>query len=140
MRAVHWSIALMCALPLACGSSGSGTAAADPTPAGAALVIRGAELPAGTLLSGLRGRVPGILIRTDAGACPSITFRGQRSALRQGNPSVYIDGTLMSDTCILTGIQAADVDFVEVYTSGAGAQRDAQSNPFGAIFVYRVRQ
>jgi len=137
MNATAWPLVLICTLAAACSSTG--TAAGDPTPDASAIIVRGSEM-SGTLLTGLRGRVAGMVVRTDAGACPSITFRGQRSMLRQGNPSVYVDGAMMADTCILAQIHAADVDFVEIYTGSATGQREAQNNPFGAIFVYRVRR
>lgn len=72
------------------------------------------------------------------GDCPRVMFRGQRSARNQGNPSVYVDGTLIHNTCILAQIQASDVDRVEVFPSGNTSRPGIQRNPFGLILVFRV--
>jgi hypothetical protein len=57
----------------------------------------------------------------------------------QENPYVYVDGAMMADTCVLTQINAADVDYVEVSTSGNSSRAGVQRNPFGLILVFRVR-
>jgi hypothetical protein len=104
-----------------------------------AIIIRGSDMT-GNLLDALHARLPTMTVRKETNACPSITFRGQRSSQRQNNPSVYVDGTLMTDTCILLLIAAVDVDSVEVYPSGISARSGAQRNPAGAIVVHRSRQ
>lgn len=102
-----------------------------------AIVVRGSEI-AGSLLDGLRTRVPMMTVSTPTGECPRIVFRGPRSMRNQGNPSVYVDGTLMRDTCVLYQISATDIDYVEVYPSGITSHAGVQRNPFGLILVYRV--
>jgi hypothetical protein len=136
------SLAVLLAFTLAtaCTPSRSATPAGEPTPDRSGIVIRGSEMSAGTLLDGLRTRVPAIMIGRQSGACPAIIFRGQRSMLGQGNPSVYVDNTLMSDTCILAQIPTADVDWVEVYPGDSAGKAGMQRNPFGSIFVYRLRR
>jgi hypothetical protein len=57
----------------------------------------------------------------------------------QGNPSVYLDGTLMSDTCLLSQMPASDIRSVEVYPSGNTSRPGIQRNPFGIIMVFRHR-
>ena len=106
---------------------------------GGVTVVQGSELSAGNLLDALRTRVPTMAVSTRSGECPRIVFRGVRSQ-NQGNPSVYVDGTRMLDTCVLTQIPAADVDYVEVHPSSASSPPGIQRNPFGLILVYRLRQ
>jgi hypothetical protein len=102
-------------------------------------VVRGADI-SGNVLDGLRGRVAGMTITARPGECPLITLRGSRSSANRGNPSVYVDGTLMRDTCILAQIPGIDVDFVEIYPGGASARTGVGRNPFGLILVFRHRR
>jgi hypothetical protein len=102
-----------------------------------AIVVRGSEL-SGNLLEGLRSRIPTMTVTTPSGECPRIVFRGPRSIRNQGNPTVYVDGTLMRDTCVLYQISATDIDYVEVYPSGISSHPGVQRNPFGLILVYRL--
>lgn len=121
----------------ACGGKRANDADYAPRVDRSVIVVRGSDM-SGNLLDGLRMRVPTMMVgNRQAGACPQIMFRGPRSIRNQGNPSLYVDGALMVDTCILTQITAADVERVEIYTnSNAGSQR----NPFGTIMVYRLRE
>jgi hypothetical protein len=104
----------------------------------AAIVVRGSEL-SGNLLEGLRSRIPTMTVSTPTGECPRIVFRGPRSIRNQGNPTVYVDGTLMRDTCVLYQMSATDIDYVEIYPSGIASHPGVQRNPFGLILVYRLR-
>jgi hypothetical protein len=134
-----WPLAVLLVSVAACGGGGTAQPAPEPTQDRSATVIQGADM-AGSLLDGIRTRVPTMTIRRDSGRCPSIMFRGSRSAERQGEPSIYVDGTLMADTCILQQIAAEDVDFVEVYPSGIASRPNIRRNPFGVIFVQRIRR
>ena len=58
----------------------------------------------------------------------------------QPQPTVYIDGTLLSDTCALTSVSPNDLDRVEVYTSGDTPYATIRRNPAGVIIVYRKRE
>ena len=118
----------------ASGAAGGGNDGSD----GSMVRIEGANLT-GNLLDGLRLRVPAMLVTTRAGECPLIMFRGQRSMTTQGNPSVYVDGTLMGDTCPLTQISTGDVLAVEVYPGGITSRAGVRRNPFGIIMVFRNR-
>ncbi|MBI4419411.1 MAG: hypothetical protein HY560_01185, partial [Gemmatimonadetes bacterium] len=111
---------LLCAV-IGCGGGQISGQGIDPAPEGPGIVVRGSELT-GNLLDGLRVRVPTMSVAYPVGECPRIVFRGQRSLRNQGNPSVYVDGTLMGDTCGLTQILASDVDHVEIYPSGNTAR------------------
>jgi hypothetical protein len=134
-----WSLIILCVLGTACSGGGTAQPAREPTQDRSAVVINGEDM-AGNLLDGIRTRVRTMTIRRQSGACPTIIFRGTRSAERQGNPSVYVDGTLMSDTCILQQIPSDDVDFVEIYPSGISSRPNIRRNPFGVIFVQRIRR
>jgi hypothetical protein len=112
---------------------------AESAGAGAATIVRGSEMN-GMLLSGLQARVPAMSVQTTSSACPRIVFRGQRSALQQGDPTVYVDGTRMQDTCILLQIPVLEVDYVEIYMGSAGRPAGLPPNPFGTILVHRHRR
>lgn len=100
-------------------------------------IVRGSEM-SGTLLEGLRTRVPTMRVYTNTGTCPQIVLRGIRSGRNQGNPSIYVDGALMADTCILQQILASDVDRVEIYMGGNAPNIGLPRNPFGFILIYRI--
>ncbi|HEX6559949.1 MAG TPA: hypothetical protein VF021_10815 [Longimicrobiales bacterium] len=129
---------VLCGLIGACAGAPSGAKPSEPAD-GSATVIRGSEF-SGTVLEGLRTRYPAARISTEGSVCPRIMFRGQRSLQFQGNPGVYVDGTLMSDTCVLTQITSLDVDFIEVYPSGITSRATVQRNPFGLILVFRRKE
>ena len=122
----------------AIGCSGRTSTDADGPSAGA-IVLRGAELPSTNLLDAMRGRISSMTVSTRSGECPRITFRGQRSVRNQENPGVYVDGTRMLDTCILTQIPTSEIDFVEVYPGGNSARSNIPRNGFGLIVIFRRR-
>jgi hypothetical protein len=121
-----------------CRTSGGGGTAA-PGSDGSMIQIDGSELSRGTLLDAIRIRVPAMLVTDRSGQCPLVMFRGQRSMTTQDNPSVYVDGTLMSDTCALQQISVTDVRSVEVYPGGLASRPGIRRNPFGIIMVFRNR-
>lgn len=132
----------MCVAAAACGSRQGATRSTveDARVAdGSATVVRGSEL-SGNFLQSLRNRVPSMTVSERSGECPRITFRGQRSIRNQDNPAVYVDGTRMIDTCILTQISTAEVERVEVYPGGTTSRVGIQRSPFGLILIYRVRE
>ena len=100
-----------------------------------ALVIQGSDL-VGDVLDALRQRVQNMTVTYPVNGCPRIAFRGHRTS---GNPSVYVDGTLIGDTCVLTQISSNDIDRVEVYRSGGASRAGIPGNPNGVILVYRIR-
>lgn len=128
----------LCGALAGCATKQTGQNDGEPIRDASAIVVRGSDL-AGNLLDGLRTRIPTMTVSTPAGECPRIVFRGPRSIRNQGNPSVYVDGTLMRDTCVLTQITGTDVDHVEVYPSGNTSHVGVQRNPFGLILVFRLR-
>jgi hypothetical protein len=107
---------------------------------GTGTVIQGEELWAtgGRLLDGLRGRVSTMTVARPAGACPQVQLRGQRTIMGPTRPEVYVDGTRMTDTCILDQIRAAEVKRVEIYPGGLSARAGYASSSNGLIVVFLV--
>lgn len=129
-----------CAVLFACtGRSTMTSTGGERAPDRSAIVIQGSEL-VGSLLDGLRTRLPAMTVSTQNTACPVIIFRGTRSIRNQGNPSVYVDGTLMADTCVLQQINSNDVDRVVIYPSGLVSEPGVRQNASGVILVHRVRE
>ena len=139
MKAFQTLSLTLCGLALGCGATRNEPAAPRPASDGSAIVVRGSDL-SGTLLDGLRVRVPTMMVSNQSGGCPNIMFRGPQSIRNQANPSIYVDGTLMVDTCILTQITASDVERVEIFPSGGTSRPGIRRNPFGVIMVFRVRE
>jgi hypothetical protein len=109
-----------------------------PSPNRSAILIRGSEM-SGSVIESMRTRIPTMRISTGTGPCPRIVFRGQLS-VSQANPSVYVDGTLTSDTCALNEISPNDIDFVEIYPSGDTPRATIRRNPSGLILIFRRRE
>jgi hypothetical protein len=106
-----------------------------------ATVVRGTELTtSGVLLEALALRVPGMRVTRPTGDCPLVSLRGDRGPTRAGNPAVYVDGTRMSDTCVLLQIASADVDRVELYPLASARVEGYVAGPGGLILVFRTRR
>lgn len=125
-------------LPLVLGCSANPASTHSPElPDGSAIIVHGSEF-SGSVLDALHSRVPSARVSQQPTGCPTIMFRGARSIRNQRNPSVYVDGTLMLDTCILQQISSTDVDRIEVYANGMVSRANVQPDPFGIIMVYRI--
>lgn len=120
----------------ACARPRSPVESARPEPDGSALILRGADLGGNNLLDALRTRVQNVTVTYTQIGCPRITLRGRRAG---GNPGIYIDGTLLGDTCALQDLSSSDVEFVEIYRSGNTRRPGIRSNPNGLILVFRAR-
>ena len=118
----------------ACGPTRSTANDTHPEPDGSAVILRGPDLGGGNLLDAMRTRVQNVSVTTSQTGCPRITFRGRRA-----NPSIYIDGTLLGDSCALQNVSTSDVEFVEIYRSGNTRRPGYRNNPGGLILVFRVR-
>jgi hypothetical protein len=106
---------------------------------GGAIVLRRDELGAGmSLLDALEARVQGMQVSRRTGACPVVSVRG-RTSDRATGASVYVDGTLMRDTCILQQLRAADVQRVELYPVTGTPPRGYRAGTGGTIVIFRVR-
>jgi hypothetical protein len=123
----------------ACGGTNAKQSDSAPVPDRQATVLRGSDLAGGSLLDVLRTRVAGITVRTQDQACPLVSFRGTRSVRNQGAPTIYVDKTLMADTCILQQMSTTEVERVEVFPSGITSLPSIQRNANGVIMIYRIR-
>ncbi|HEX6066610.1 MAG TPA: hypothetical protein VFZ04_20390, partial [Longimicrobiales bacterium] len=103
-----------------------------------AIVIQGTDVT-GTILNTLRTRIPSMRVVSDGGRCPRIAFRGDVSARNQTPPSIYVDGTLTADTCVLDIVPGHEVERIEVYTSGDTPHSEIRRNSSGVILIYRRR-
>ena len=121
-----------------CASRAGDAPESDGPSNGNAVIIRASEISGG-VLQAIRTKIPSVRVATGAG-CPQIAFRGNLSFNNQPNPTVYIDGTLLADTCALTTVSANELERVEVYTSGDTPYPSIRRNPAGVIIVYRRRE
>src|SRR4051812_21743745 len=130
-------LALLCCVA---GGCASGKNAVQPTNTGerSAVVIHGSDVNAG-VIDAIRLRIPGTRISTGSSRCPHIIFRAEKSIRNQGDPTVYVDGTRMADTCSLLDVAAGDIDHIAVYPSGMTQIASIERNPFGLILIYRRR-
>src|SRR5687768_6443500 len=117
---------IVCCISVACAGRAS-QPQTDPASNGSAIIIRSADI-SGNVVQALRTKIPSIRV-SGSGACPQIAFRGNVSLQNQPNPTVYIDGTLLADTCALTSVSSNELDRVEVYTSGDTPYPAIRRNP-----------
>jgi hypothetical protein len=129
---------LLCCVLIGCAGQRTGTDKANEAATRPGLVMRGTEM-SGSVINALQTRMPSARINT-RGPCPQIVFRGDLSARNPTNPSVYVDGTLMGDTCVLNSIYAQDVDRVEIYSNGNTPYSTIQRNASGVILIFRRRE
>lgn len=104
-----------------------------------AVVLTGAALTdgPGSLLETMRGKIPNFRMQRPAGgACPEISLRGHPSFTGLVNPDVYVDGARATDTCILDGLRAHDVERVEVYPMGFTTRPGYRTHAPGLILVF----
>lgn len=122
----------------ACGASTGAGDEADVRGQSGGTAIYGEALRdgSGSVLETLRGKVPGLDIRSDAGPCPRITLRNDASYQTQVNPLVYVDGTRAMDTCVLESLRGRDVERVEVYPTGVTPRPGYDMHAHGLILVF----
>jgi TonB-dependent receptor-like protein len=107
--------------------------------AGSGTVIGRSQLgrAGGDLLTALQGRVPNLRVERIPGRrCPLVIMRGERTLNGSPDPVIYVDGTSMNDTCILTQLRAADVSSVELYPGGVSMRAGYGASPNGLILVF----
>ena len=137
MRSLAISQLIVCCMLAGCAGSKTVDDNGSPTNS-SGTTIRGSEM-AGNILNALRTRIPSIRV-TATDACPRIAFRGALSMSNQPNPSIYVDGTLMGDSCVLTSINGQDVDRVEVFPSGDTPYATIRRNASGIILIFRRKE
>jgi hypothetical protein len=113
-------------------------ATADTSARGGATVVQGADLVSrgGSLLEALKGRVSNMRVDRMQGRCPLITLRGQKTIIGSTDPTIYIDGTRMGDTCSLDQVQVVSVERVEVYAGGISPPPGYAPAANGTILVF----
>ncbi len=121
-----------------CGGARSEPKASSATSANA-IVIRNDDMT-GTILNTLRTRIPSMRVSMQSDRCPRIAFRGDLSARNTPGPTIYIDGTLTADSCVLDMVPGHDVDRIEVYTSGSTPHSGIRRNPAGVILIFRRQE
>ena len=137
MASRSYSLLLACCALAGCSAARTEPRASAATSANA-IVIQGTEMT-GTILNTLRTRIPSMRVGSDGGRCPRIAFRGDLSARNQPPPSIYIDGTLTADTCVLDMVPGHEVERIEVYTSGDTPHSEIRRNSSGIVLIYRRR-
>ena len=138
-RMAPWStlaLALLLVAGTGCGGSRGGASSGDIERRGSGTILRFGT--SGPLLEAISARMPTMRIVYPPGECPQIFFRGMRTIRSAGRPSVYVDGTLVQGTCILSQLSASEVDRVEVYPGGESVQPGVSANPAGVILVFRL--
>jgi hypothetical protein len=105
-----------------------------------ATVLTGTQLvDAGpTLLEALASRVMNLSVNRREGRCPALILRGEKTVHGRRGATVYLDGTRLGDTCILSQISTRDVERVEVYPSGSAADPRYVADASGLIVIFRV--
>ena len=110
---------------------------------GSATVVSAEQLREsnGSLLRAIMGKVPNMKVSYTVGMnrCPSIAMRSFEDHRGNDRPSVYVDGTHVTDTCILETLDAREVDRVEVYPMGFTTRPGYATNGAGLILVFLRR-
>lgn len=92
----------------------------------------------GTLLSALAARMSSMGVLR-GGECPLIVLRGRTTVSHPTNPGVYVDGARATNTCVLEGLNVADVHRVEVYPMGVAQNGAYEGHAGGLILVFMRR-
>lgn len=122
----------------ACRARSTDTPGAIAEAAGSSVIVITGEELGSNVLDGLRHRIPAMQVNYVSGNCPAIVFRGSRSIRAQGDPLIYVDGTQVQGTCVLTQMSPRDIQYIEVYPSGNVARAGIRRSPFGVILVRRI--
>ena len=79
-------------------------------------------------------------IQRSSGACPQVNLRSHATFKTVVNPHVYVDGTRITDTCILESLRTRDVESVEVYPMGYTKRPGYGTHAHGLILVFMRSQ
>ncbi len=97
--------------------------------------------PTWTVLQAIAGFVPNVKTSSDGtpNGCPQVDIRGHDSVSGSSNPTVYVDGTRASDTCVLSSLLTPQVLRVEVYPLGVTPRAGYMTSPHGLILIFLKR-
>jgi hypothetical protein len=101
------------------------------------IVLEDAQLQraSGSLLHTLTGVVSQLRVR-GRDICPRLEMRGRNSIQGPSDPSVYLDGTMAGNTCLLEQLRSADVRRVEVYPMGVTSRPGYRASSGGLILLF----
>lgn len=138
-----------------CGSHRTEAGAREPAPAtssdsvataeedgvfaengGIVVTGRALEDGPGTVLAAMSGKVPNMRVHRVQNACPEIMLRSTVNFKGLVNPSVYVDGTRATDTCVLDSLRTSDVSRIEVYPLGFTTRPGYGRHAHGLILVF----
>lgn len=96
------------------------------------------------LLQAMESYIPQVRVNYNPGTtagdrCPLVSLRGPLTGTALSNPLVYLNGTRMTNTCILTRIRTGELERVEIYPSGFTARSGYVTHPHGLILVFSRR-
>lgn len=101
-------------------------------------VLSSSQLGSGSdVLEALESRIATMRVDRASSRCPRISLRGVRSLLGSSDPTVYVNGTRMANTCALSSIRPADVRRVEVYP-GVTGRPGYRPSPNGMVLIFLV--
>jgi len=100
-------------------------------------VVTSADLRGRTVLEALALRVADLRVEQHPTECPHLTLRSARSLPSNGVVSVYVDGALAKDTCVLGKFGPGEVERVEAYPGGITSRTGYARNEYGLILIFR---
>lgn len=86
------------------------------------------------LLDVLQRHIPNLTVMQTSD-CPQVHLRGTATIMTRSDPAIYVSGQRAANTCILMGLSTADIDHVEVYSSGV-PRGGYQTDPYGVILIF----
>jgi hypothetical protein len=109
---------------------------------GSAIVLTGGQLvdSGPTVIDALSSAVANLTVQRRDGRCPEITIRGAKTIYGQRGPVVYLDGTRLGDTCVLSQLSTRDIERIEVYASGASPDPRYGAGTSGLILVFSAHR
>ncbi len=145
IRSYRFALPILPLLFAACATAGAerpSRTEGGVTSRDGAIIISGVALDdgRGSVLSAMRGKVPSFRVRQSSGECPRISLRNFVTFRSVVNPHVYVDGTRITDTCILESLRTEDVESVEVYSMGVTRRPGYAPHPHGLILVFMRAQ
>lgn len=95
-----------------------------------------------SLLQAMESYVPSVQVNhsnTLTELCPRVSLRGPLTGSHYSNPLVYVNGTRMTNTCVLRNLRTVDLEQVELYPTGFTSRSGYVTHPHGLILVFSRR-